>query len=60
MDTWLMYMEGTCMPKLIYMMNTSLDGYTQDEHGRFDWIAPKDQEVHTSTFAHVSSFRICL
>jgi dihydrofolate reductase len=48
------------MAKLIYMMNTSLDGYTQDEHGCFDWTAPKDEEVHTWIFAHVSSFRTCL
>jgi dihydrofolate reductase len=55
-----MFMEGTLMAKLIYMMNTSLDGYTQDKHGRFDWTAPKDDEVHTWIFAHVSSFRTCL
>jgi hypothetical protein len=24
-----------CMGKLIYSMLTSLDGYTEDEHGRF-------------------------
>lgn len=24
------------MARLIYMMNTSLDGYTEDEHGGFD------------------------
>lgn len=48
------------MAKLVYMMNTSLDGYTEDEHGRFDWTAPKDQEVHTWIFAHASSFRTCL
>jgi dihydrofolate reductase len=53
-------MEGTCMAKLIYMMNTSLDGYTEDEHGHFEWTAPKDEEVHTWIFAHVSSFRTCL
>jgi dihydrofolate reductase len=48
------------MAKLIYMMNTSLDGYVEDEHGRFDWTAPRDDEVHTWIFAHVSSFRTCL
>ncbi len=48
------------MAKLIYMMNTSLDGYTEDENGRFDWGAPKDEEVHTWIFAHVSSFRTLL
>lgn len=48
------------MAKLIYMMNTSLDGYTEDEHGGFGWGAPKDEEVHTWIFKHVSSFRTCL
>jgi dihydrofolate reductase len=48
------------MAKLIYMMNTSLDGYTEDEHGGFGWTAPQDEEVHTWVFEHVSSFRTCL
>jgi dihydrofolate reductase len=48
------------MAKLIYMMNTSLDGYVEDEHGDFGWTAPKDEEVHTWIFEHVSSFRTCL
>jgi|SRR5271157_3699037 len=48
------------MAKLIYMMNTSLDGYTEDEHGGFGWTTPQDEEVHTWIFAHVSSFRTCL
>jgi dihydrofolate reductase len=48
------------MAKLIYMMNISIDGYIQDEHDRFDWTAPKDEEVHTWIFAHVSSFGTCL
>jgi hypothetical protein len=30
------------MGKLIYSMLTSLDGYTEDEHGRFGWGAPED------------------
>jgi dihydrofolate reductase len=47
------------MAKLIYMMNISVDGYTQDEQGRFDWTAPKE-EVHTWIFEHVSAFRTCL
>ncbi len=34
------------MGKLIYSMLLSLDGYTNDEHGRFDWAAP-DDEVHS-------------
>lgn len=33
------------MAKLIYSAITSLDGYTADQHGRFDWAAP-DDEVH--------------
>ncbi|HZZ38734.1 MAG TPA: dihydrofolate reductase family protein [Acidobacteriaceae bacterium] len=45
------------MAKLIYLMNTSLDGYTQDEHGGFAWGAPKDEEVHRWICGHVSSFR---
>ena len=31
--------------KLIYSAIASLDGYVEDEDGRFDWAAP-DQEVH--------------
>lgn len=33
------------MAKLIYTAITSLDGYIEDAHGRFDWSAP-DVEVH--------------
>jgi dihydrofolate reductase len=33
------------MAKLIYSAITSLDGYVEDEHGRFDWAKP-DAEVH--------------
>ena len=33
------------MAKLIYMAITSLDGYIEDEEGRFDWAAP-DADVH--------------
>ncbi len=32
------------MAKLIYASNMSLDGWTEDEHGAFDW-APPDDEV---------------
>jgi Ser/Thr protein kinase RdoA (MazF antagonist) len=28
-------------------MLTSLDGYTEDEHGDFGWGAPEDGEVHS-------------
>jgi dihydrofolate reductase len=33
------------MAKLIYFAITSLDGYIEDEDGRFDWAMP-DEEVH--------------
>ena len=33
------------MAKLIYSAIASLDGYIEDEHGKFDWAAP-DAEVH--------------
>jgi dihydrofolate reductase len=33
------------MAKLIYSAITSLDGYVEDQEGRFDWAAP-DDEVH--------------
>ncbi len=34
------------MARLIYSAIASLDGYTADKEGKFDWAAP-DQEVHT-------------
>jgi dihydrofolate reductase len=33
------------MAKLIYSAIASLDGYVEDEQGKFDWVAP-DDEVH--------------
>jgi dihydrofolate reductase len=30
------------MAKLIYVANVSLDGFTEDEHGSFDWTEPSD------------------
>jgi dihydrofolate reductase len=33
------------MSKLIYSAITSLDGYTEDEAGNFDWAAP-DEDLH--------------
>ena len=30
------------MAKLIYASNMSLDGWTEDERGAFDWAAPDD------------------
>ena len=35
------------MAKLIYSMLTSLDGYTEDAHGKFGWGAPEDEAVHS-------------
>jgi dihydrofolate reductase len=32
------------MAKLIYITNTSLDGYVEDETGAFDWVNP--EQVH--------------
>jgi dihydrofolate reductase len=34
------------MASLIYTAIASLDGYVEDEQGKFDWAAP-DEEVHT-------------
>lgn len=31
------------MGKLIYIANTSLDGYTEDAQGAFEWTAPGDE-----------------
>ena len=31
------------MGKLMYVSNVSLDGYSEDEHGNFDWTAPGDE-----------------
>ena len=33
------------MAKLIYSAIASLDGYIEDEHGKFDWAAP-GEEIH--------------
>src|SRR5579862_9114615 len=38
-------MMEVAMGKLIYSAIASLDGYVEDEQGRFDWAAP-DEEVH--------------
>jgi hypothetical protein len=35
------------MAKLMYSMLTSLDGYTEDKHGRFGWGAREDEAVHS-------------
>jgi dihydrofolate reductase len=42
---------GVAMARLIYASNMSLDGYTEDESGAFDW-APPDDEV----FAFITRF----
>jgi len=34
------------MAKLIYSVITSLDGYIEDESGKFGWAEP-DEEVHS-------------
>lgn len=31
------------MAKLIYSAIASLDGYVEDEHGRFGWAKPDDE-----------------
>ena len=31
------------MAKLIYVANTSLDGYTEDKDGKFDWTEPSEE-----------------
>ena len=35
------------MARLIYSMIQSLDGYTEDEDGKFGWGAPNDEAVHS-------------
>jgi dihydrofolate reductase len=37
---------GVDMAKLVYAAIASLDGYVEDEEGRFDWSAP-DEYVHS-------------
>jgi dihydrofolate reductase len=44
------------MAKLIYSMLTSLDGYTEDQHGDFGWGAPEDEELHSYINQLASSF----
>ncbi len=47
------------MAKLIYSMLMSLDGYTQDEQGNFDWAMP-DEAVHTYINELSASIGTCL
>jgi dihydrofolate reductase len=42
------------MGELIYASNTSLDGFTEDADGRFDW-APPDDDVFVATTAIMRS-----
>jgi hypothetical protein len=37
------------MAKLIYCPITSLDGYVEDEHGKFGWAEP-DEEVYAFVY----------
>jgi hypothetical protein len=37
-------------------MIMSLDGYTEDEHGRFGWGAPEDQAVHSFPSPEVRAY----
>jgi len=34
---------GAAVAKLIYVSNMSLDGWTEDERGAFDWATPDDE-----------------
>jgi hypothetical protein len=44
------------LAKLVYSMVMSLDGYTEDEHGRFGWGVAGDAELHSDICKLVSSF----
>ena len=44
------------MARLIYSMLMSLDGYVEDENGRFGWGAPEDPEVHAYINELASAF----
>jgi dihydrofolate reductase len=48
------------MGKLIYAMLMSLDGYVEDEQGRFGWGTPEDEEVHSYINQLASSVGTCL
>jgi dihydrofolate reductase len=45
--------------KLVYLTNTSLDGYIEDEHGAFDLYEP-DDDVFAATTDLLRSFRTFL
>ncbi len=52
------------MSTLIYVANTSLDGYTEDKDGKFDWTEPSDEyfefvtNIVRSTPAHLYGRRM--
>jgi hypothetical protein len=37
------------MAKLVYLTNTSLDGYIEDQHGNFDLYEPDDDVFEATT-----------
>jgi hypothetical protein len=51
--------EGAVMAKLIYASNMSLDGWTEDERGAFDW-APPDDDVFAFITKLMRSAGTCL
>ena len=44
------------MAKLVYLTNTSLDGYIEDEHGVFALYGPPDDDVFATMTALLRSF----
>lgn len=40
------YLKGCKMGKIIYTVLTSLDGFIEDDNGKFDWAMPSE-EIHT-------------
>ena len=40
------------MASLTYLAIASLDGYVEDDQGKFDWAAP-DEEVHALSLIHI-------
>ena len=40
------HLAGSDMANLTYVAIASLDGYVEDEQGKFDWAAP-DEEAHS-------------
>jgi hypothetical protein len=54
MSSWSTLMQERVMAKLIYASNVSLDSYTEDEHGAFDWAPPDDDVFVFITVAVLS------